>query len=421
MRNKIFKSGLSLTLALVLVLSVGVFGGTVSQAAPTLSEIQALKDEAAELTAEKDALSEKIDDTENEQFVILAKKKVLDEKIELTKAEIKNISEQIELYGKLIEEKEAEVQKAQEREDQQLALYKERVRRMEEYGSISYLAVLFDAASFSDLLARLDFIFEVMNYDEKLYHNYIESKEETQAAKVVLEETQAELEATKADLEDTKAEFDGQRKEADEYIAELESTLEGYMALYAEADAAEAEKWAEVDRLLAEYQAEQDRLTAANGGGSNDDDEEEDEPTDAPVGNGIFIWPVPASYWVTSEFGWRTHPVYGDQRHHNGIDIGADYYSNILAADGGTVLCAYYDWSYGNFVMIDHGNGFVTLYAHMEELYVSEGEYVSQGEVVGLCGSTGTSTGPHLHFEVRYDGTFVDPLDYLSDYPYMFC
>lgn len=405
MRKKLLKPIITLALAVAMFWCMATLDGNVAVAAPTMDEINALKDEAAEIAAEKDEIEEKIDAAEDERFAILAKKRVLDEQIELTKAEIANIEEQIALYEQLIEEKELEVQEAQRREDEQLALYKERVRKMEEAGSISYLSVIFDAASFSDLLARLDFVFEVMNYDEKLYHDYILAKEETQRAKEELEATKAELEQTKADLEAKKAELEEQRAQADAYIAQLESTLEGYEALYAEADAAEAEIWAEVDRLIAEYEAEQERLAAQNRPGN--------VATGAPA-SGAFIWPAPASKWITSPFGWRIHPVYGTEKHHNGVDIGAYWGSNIIAADAGRVISAYYDWSYGNFVMIDHGNGFVTLYAHMETLYVSAGEYVSQGQVLGLCGSTGTSTGAHLHFEVRYNGSFVNPLDYIS-------
>ncbi len=405
MHNKLLKTVLTLVLAAAMMWGIATLDGNTAHAAPTMSEINALKDEAAEIAAEKDALEEKIDAAEDERFAILAKKKVLDEQIELTKAEIKNIEEQIALYEQLIEEKELEVQEAQRREDEQLARYKERVRTMEEYGSISYWSVLFDAASFSDLLARIDFVFEVMNYDEVLYHDYIEAKEATIRAKEELEAVKADLEETKAELEDKKAELEEQRAQADEYIAQLESTIEGYEALYAEADAAEAEIWAEVDKLIEEYEAEQARLNAANGSPN--------VSTTAPA-SGSFTWPAPASRWVTSEFGWRDHPVYGTWKHHNGVDIGANWGSNIIAADSGRVLSAYYDWSYGNFVMIDHGNGFVTLYAHMETLYVSAGQNVSKGDVLGLCGSTGTSTGAHLHFEIRYNGSFVNPLDYIS-------
>ncbi|MBQ9858132.1 MAG: peptidoglycan DD-metalloendopeptidase family protein [Oscillospiraceae bacterium] len=451
MKNKTLKSVVSLTLMLLMIFGIATIDGNIAAAAPTLDEINRLKEEAAEIAAEKEEIEKNIENTETEIFKILAKKNAMDEQIALTIKEIENIEEQIALYEQLIEEKEIELQAAQEREDKQLALYRERVRVMEESGNITYLAVIFEAASFSDLLARLDFVFEVMNYDEKLYHDYIDAKEATQRAKEDLEATKKELEATKRELEAKKAELEKRREEANNYIKELESTLEGYEALYAEADAAEAEAWAEVDRMIAEYEAEKKRLeeerkrreeeekkkqeeenknnnenSGENSGETNDpeneddtgNEEEEDNNDDGATVHGYFIWPAPASYIVTSRYGMREHPVYGGQRFHYGIDIGASRGTNIIAADGGTIISAYKHDSYGWFAMIDHGNGYITLYAHMDALYVSQGQVVEQGTVLGPCGDTGTATGPHLHFEVRYNGEFQNPLGYLSGYSY---
>lgn len=421
---------ISAALAVLLLISV-LPVAAISDAAPTLDEINSLKAQASDIAAEKAELEEKIENAENEKFSLLAKKSALDDQIELTIKEIDIISDEIELYKQLISEKEAEVKKAQEKENRQLKLYRERVRSMEEKGSISYLAVIFDAATFSDLLARLDFVFEVMRYDEELYRAYIAAKEETQKAKSALEKTKEELEATLAEEEAKKAELEQRREEANGFIADLQSTIEGFTALFAEADAAEAEVWAEVDRLLAEYEAEKKKQEEANKKDEEDEPEEEvTEPEDEEESEeeeeekdysstGQFIWPAPASLIVTSTYGNRIHPVYGIERFHYGIDIGAYRGSDIVAADGGVVLCAYEDWSYGNFVMIDHGNGYITLYAHMDYLYVSEGDVVSQGEALGACGDTGTANGPHLHFEVRNNGVFEDPLDYLSGYSYV--
>lgn len=451
MNNIIVKRAITFTLAILMIFGISAADFGSSIAAPTMDEINRLKSQAANIAAEKDALEEQIADTENEKYAILAKKQFLDEQIALTIEEIELINEQIALYEELIIEKELELEEAQRREDEQLARYKERVRAMEEYGSISYFAVVFDAASFSDLLARIDFVFEIMNYDEELYHDYIEAKEATLKAKEELEAVKAELEDTKAELEDKKIELEERRKEADDYIAYLESTIEGYEALYAEADAAEAELWAEVDRLLKEYEEEKRRQeeeekkkqeeeekkeqednfdSETDGEDEESEDEESDNGDDSgetddgstdsetPDVKGYFIWPAPASYIVTSQYGMREHPIYGGQRFHYGVDIGASRGSSIVAADGGTVITAYKHSSYGWFVMLDHGNGYVTLYAHMDSLYVSAGDVVQQGDVLGPCGSTGTSNGPHLHFEVRNNGNFENPLSHLSGYSY---
>ncbi len=465
MNNKIFRTVVSFALVMLMVFGIATMDGNIAAAAPTLDEINRLKEEAAEIAAEKEEIESNIENTETAIFKILAKKNAMDEQIALTIKEIENIEEQIALYEQLIAEKESELQAAQEKEDKQLALYRERVRVMEECGNISYFAVIFEAANFSDLLARLDFVFEVMHYDEKLYHDYIAAKEATQQAKEELEATKKELEATRRELEKKKQELEKRREEANNYIKELESTLEGYEALYAEADAAEAEAWAEVDRMIAEYEAERKRQeeeekrrqeeeekkkqeeennknNSDNNNGEDDSDKDDNQSGDNSGNNdnntgngnedggndddddnevtvyGYFIWPAPASYIVTSRYGMREHPVYGGQRFHYGIDIGSARGTNIIAADGGTIISAYKHDSYGWFVMIDHGNGFITLYAHMDALYVSQGQVVERGTVLGPCGDTGTATGPHLHFEVRYNGEFQNPLDYLSGYSY---
>ena len=437
MRNKRFQSIIAIVLTVLLagtaVLSTVLQAGAVSQ-----SDIDALKSQAAELAGKKGDIQSQIDSYEYEQMTILEQKRVLDEQVMLTQEEIDNINAQIEQYELLIAEKETEVQEAQKKEDDQLELYKQRVRSMEENGNISYLAVLFDAADFSDLLARLDFIFEVMSYDKQLYNNYIAAKEETIAAKTSLEEAKAEQESAKEELEGKKEELEGDIEQADAFLAEVKSNLDKYEALYAEIDAAEADLNAEIEQKVAEYQAaleEQRRQEEAekennnNSSNNSNEDEKEDEKDNSSssgsdnssnsssgaTGNGYFIWPAPASYIITSDYGWRVRDN-GTARMHYGIDIGAGYGCNVLAADGGRVITTYYHWSYGNFVIIDHGNGYRTLYAHMSRVYVSPGQKVSQGEVIGLVGNTGDSNGAHLHFEVRSGGGCIDPKQFFSGY-----
>lgn len=436
MRNKRVKSIIASALA-VLIAATSVFGAGTDALAVTQSEIDKLKAESAEIASRKSEIQSQIDSFESEQMSILEKKRVLDEQVQLTQEEIDNITAQIENYKVLIAEKEVEVQQAQEREDEQLKQYQARVRTMEENGSISYLAVIFDAANFSDLLARLDFVFEVMNYDEQLYQSYIEAKEATQAAKQALEDSKAEEEAAKAELENKKDELDADIEEANNFLAEIESNIETYNALYDEAAAAEADLNQEIQDLVAKYEAEQAEIKRrqeeeaarreeenrqnnnnsgnnnSNNGGSNSGNNSGSKPT----GSGRFIWPAPASYIITSDYGIRTRDN-GTTRMHYGIDIGAGYGTNVLAADSGTVLTTYYHWSYGNFVIIDHGNGYQTLYAHMSRVYVSVGQSVSQGEVIGLVGNTGDSNGAHCHFEVRVNGSCQDPKSYLSGYSY---
>ena len=434
MRNKRVKSIIASALA-VIIAATSEFGAGTDALAVTQSEIDKLKAESAEIASRKSDIQSQIDSYEYEQMTILEKKRGLDEQVQLTQEEIDNITAQIENYKVLIAEKEVELQQAQEREDEQLKQYQARVRTMEENGSISYLAVIFDAANFSDLLARLDFVFEVMNYDEQLYQSYIEA---TQAAKQALEDSKAEEEAAKAELENKKAELDADIEEANNFLAEIESNIETYNALYEEAAAAEADLNQEIQDLVAKYEAEQAEIkrrqeeeaarreeenknnnnnSGNNSGNDSSSGDSGNTGGSKPTGSGRFIWPAPASYIITSDYGIRTRDN-GTTRMHYGIDIGAAYGTNVLAADSGTVLTTYYHWSYGNFVIIDHGNGYQTLYAHMSRVYVSVGQSVSQGEVIGLVGNTGDSNGAHCHFEVRVNGSCQDPKSYLSGYGY---
>ena len=422
-----------MALLLTGILAVSGLGGTAR--AVTQEDIDVLKEKAEGYEAQKAEVQAKIDNLVVDKNNTLEKKAALDEQIMLTQQEIDNIERQIEMYEQLIADKSAEVEAAQAREDAQLEQYRERVRNMEENGNISYLAVLFEASSFSDFLSRLDFIHEVMNYDEELYQDYIEAKKETEAARQALEDSKAEEQVAKILEGVKKEELEEQVRAAEAYVAQLQKDIETQEAYYAQVDALEDEIKAEITKKEAELaaQIEAERKKAAEeearrkaaeeaarrSSGSSSSSSSSSSGASA-YGNGYFIWPCPSCYGITSDYGYRVHPISGAYRFHSGVDIGGGYGASILAADRGTVISAYYHWSYGNMVMISHGNGYVTLYAHMSSIAVSSGQTVSQGQVIGYVGSTGDSTGPHLHFEVRYNGNYCDPLDYLSGYGYFF-
>lgn len=398
MRQKKFVQIVAVVLALVLLLTLilSVISYAALAAAPSQEEIDALKAESENLEKKKAEAESQINSLEYEQLSYLAKKEVLDEQVILTEAEITNINEQIAVYDNLIVEKEAEVIEAQKKEDRQLELYKLRVRAMEENGKISYLAVIFDASDFADLLARLDFVHEVMKYDDEMYDNYVNAKKATVAAKEGLEDARAEQQAARDELEVKKDELLEKVEDAQNYLIEIESSLESYEAYCAELDAAQVE----LEKEIKEKTAELERINQQK----------------MLTGSGSFTWPAPASNVITSTFGTRLHPIYNYYRTHYGVDIGAYYGSNVLASDRGTVTTSAYHWSYGNYIVVNHGNGYVTLYAHLSSRLVSAGDEVSQGDVIGLVGSTGDSTGAHLHFEIRENGTCINPLDYFSGY-----
>ncbi|MDR2664708.1 MAG: peptidoglycan DD-metalloendopeptidase family protein [Oscillospiraceae bacterium] len=408
MKNKRTVRAIAIFMALLMVLSViyGVVSSLtqVASAAVTQGQIDELKKQAGELDKKKQAVQSELNSLKYDQMSNMAKKEVLDERISLTEEEIVNIGEQINIYDRLINEKAAEVVSAQGREDSQLASYKERIRAMEEYGSISYIAVIFDASSFSDLLARLDFVDAVMRADEDTYKKLQTARMETMAAKEALEGSKRDQEDERERMKQKETELEEQLVQAVAVIAALEDSIETSAAHYQEISAERERLQKAINEKVEELRRQEE--ARARTGGSN------------VVGTGRLMWPSAASNYVTSRFGSRYHPIYRYYRMHDGIDIGAKYGTNVYAADSGTVVTSAYSSSYGNYVVLSHGNGMTTLYAHMSTRKVKEGDTVSRGSVVGLVGSTGASTGPHLHFEVSVGGSRKNPLSYFQSGTY---
>jgi murein DD-endopeptidase MepM/ murein hydrolase activator NlpD len=408
MKNKRIIRAIAIFMALLMVFSV-IYGVVSSltqsaSAAVTQGQIDELKRQAGELDKKKQTVQSELNSLKYDQMSNMAKKEVLDERISLTEEEIVNIGEQIDIYDRLINEKAAEVVKAQGREDDQLAAYRERIRAMEEYGAISYIAVIFDASSFSDLLARLDFVDAIMRADEDTYRKLQTARLETVAAKEALEESKLDQEEERERMTLKEAELEDQLVQAEAVIAELENSIETSTAHYQEISAEREKLQTSINEKVEELRR-QEEARARTGGSS-------------VVGTGQLIWPSAASNYVTSRFGTRYHPIYRYYRSHDGVDIGAKYGTSIYAADSGTVVTSAYSSSYGNYVVLSHGNGMTTLYAHMSSRKVKEGDTVSRGSVIGLVGSTGASTGPHLHFEVSVSGSRKDPLKYFQSGTY---
>lgn len=402
-QQKIFIRIMAVLLALFLAASVllGVISSTMPRAsAVTQSQIDDLEATQEELEAKQQQVAEQINSLAYEQSTAIAKKAVLDEQIDLTQQEIDNATLQIEEYEKLIAVKEVEVTEAQDKQEKQWETYKIRMRNMEENGTISYFSVLFQARSFSDLLARLDYIAEIMEYDAKVYEQYNQARLDTIAAKEELEILKVDQETAKIELQDKKADLEVQVAEAGQMLAEIQNDMEALQALRDEYDAEMDALDQEIRDLIEELESQ----------------EQQNNSSDSVVGTGNFIWPSADSRYVTSLYGGRIHPILGYWKSHTGIDIAASYGTNVYAADGGTVIMASWNGGYGNCVMINHGNGYITLYGHMSSLAVSAGETVSQGETIGYVGSTGMSTGPHLHYEVYYNGVRTDPLQFYSNY-----
>lgn len=295
-----------------------------------------------------------------------------------------------------------------------------RVRDIYINGQISYLDVLFGAKDFGDFLTRMDLLKRVMIRDSELVSEVL-------AYQTEIKEVGKQLEADKRIQEEladkaAKAMEVKQEKVAKQQalIDLMENDKEVYDRQYDEMMASSAE----VERLIhakeeemrraaeaARRQAEQEARAAQAGNVDVVEFGEDGGGYVMPSYGGGMIWPISGP--ITSEFGWRTHPIFGSARFHSGIDIGGDYGLPIHAAAGGVVIESGWIGGYGNTIMIEHGSGIVTLYGHNESLAVGVGQQVNQGDVIAYCGSTGNSTGPHCHFEVRVGGEPVSPWDYL--------
>ena len=368
--------------------------------AVTQADIDALKNDAADLTSQRKELESKLDALKDDKSQALAKKQLLDQKVTNTAAQIKNVEAQIADYAALITQTEAELLDAQQREEAQYELFCTRVRAMEERGKVSYWSVLFKAESFTDLLGRLDIVNEIMDADQAVIDQLQALQVEIEEKKASLEASKAESEAAKADLVAKKTELDAQRKEAIALVNEINDNENEYKETLDELDKEEERIQAMIVKKSKELAAQQ---AAQNGGTSN-----------AALGG--YIWPV-SSHYITSTFGGRASPGGIGSTNHKGIDIGrVGYTTEIHAAKAGTVIVSQYSSSYGNYVVVSHGSGNTTLYAHMSSRKVSVGAYVNQGDVLGVTGSTGHSTGPHLHFEISENGVRITPLNYLTGY-----
>lgn len=421
--RKRFITIVAIVLSLLMLFSVLIsvlssMAGAVSQ-----SDIDSLNEQKAALQSEQAVLESEIAGLQSEQATVLEQKAALDEQNELARQEIELINEQIDIYDQLIENKSDELEEAIAAQEEQTEKYQTRMRAMEEEGTVSYLAILFDATSFSDLLSRLDMIWEIMENDSQLEAEFIAASEHVAQVKAEYEETLAEQEVVQAELLARKADLEQQIEEAYELIAEIEADIESHQAEYLANEAAEEELDAEINALIAELEAqrqaeeaarqEQAQAQAQEEGQQNSTDNTVtgDTTPSSETTSGTFIWPT-TGYTISSSYGYRIHPIFGTQKFHAGIDIAVSSGQPIYAAASGTVVTAVYSSSYGYYVMIDHGNGYYTLYAHMTQYIVSNGQSVSQGDVIGYVGSTGWSTGPHLHYEVRVNGSTVDPMSF---------
>ena len=363
--------------------------------AVTQADIDALKKDAASLDSKKKELESQLDALADDKAEVLQRRKLLDQQVANTSAQIQNLESQISEYSALITQSEEELAETERQEAEQYELFCKRVRAMEEQGTVDYWSVLFRANSFGDLLSRLDAVNEIMEYDQRVIAQLKALQAEIEEKKASLEESKSQTESAKGELVAKKKELDAQRQQAIALIQEIQSNENQYESALSALDAEEERIQANIVKLSRELAAQQ----AAQG-----------KPTQSSSGG--YIWPVDSRY-ITSTVGGRTSPGGVGSTNHKGTDIGrVGYTSPIYASKAGTVIVSQYSSSYGNYVVVSHGSGNTTLYAHMSSRKVEVGQYVNQGAVLGITGSTGNSTGPHLHFEITENGVRINPLSH---------
>lgn len=374
------------------ILAFVMIAGTILSALPlsAATNVDKLKDELSDVTRKKKAAQEELQKLKGKKSSILNEIEQIDKEITAAEREIELQQELIAEYDSMIAQKETELAEGERKEQEQYQKLKSRVRLMHEQGSMSYLSILLSSDDFSDFLSRYEIVSQISKYDKNLFETLKAIKEEIAQKKVELESDRAEAVRMKSDMEANKAALEKRMSERNTQMKAVESAEAETKKLYSEI-AEEEDRLAEAIRKEIAAQAAQSGSTYVGG---------------------TFMWPLPAANnVVTCKYGMRTHPITGVYKLHTGVDLRATSGTNIYAANNGTVTTATYNKAYGNYVVIDHGGGVATLYAHMSKLKVSKGQTVTQGTIIGLVGSTGYSTGPHLHFEVIRNGKYVNPID----------
>lgn len=376
-----------------------IFTAVPNAEAVTKADINALKKQQQQINTNKANLQGKISAVQNDTAKAAEKKALLEEQISEIYQELTVTNSLIQEYTQQIADKAVELQKAEEEETRYYDLFCERVRAMEEGEEVNYWSILFSADDFSDLIDKVNMISEIMDYDNHVMDELAIASAAVADAKQQLETLRSEQDANKRTLESSKAELDKQEKALEavinemkakesQYKEQLDELSEDYVDLSNDISSAEKKYAAQLEAARKQQQASSGSSSSSSGGKVT------------LTGNGGFIWPLSGYTQLSSKYGGRTHPITGRKSTHGGIDIPAKRNAKIAAAKSGTVVISGYHSSYGNYVVIAHGDGSKTLYAHMNSRACSAGDSVSQGQVIGYVGSTGSSTGNHLHFEV---------------------
>lgn len=414
-------------LLLTLLMSIlPTFAGAASSG-EIRKQIIALQQERKEVQNQIADVKKQYKENENEIADLIAQKNVVDQEIQLLNTQIININEQISAYNLLIADKQDELDTAEDRLEALNQENKERIRTMEEEGEISYWEVLFKANSFSDLLDRLNMVEEIAASDKRRLQELSDAANKVEEAQAELETEKGELETTKKDLDDTQAEMNEKNKESEALLQELLQKADDLQALEEECKEQENAFLKQIAAMEVQFNAAKQReweawkatsvppTTQAGGTGGSSSGGTSGSSGSSSGGSGG--WLVPCSYTsITSPFGNRNSPTSGASSYHQGVDLDTGTGDPVYASRAGVVTVAGWGNAAGNYVQINHQDGFSSIYMHLSSYCVSAGQIVSAGQLIGATGATGITTGDHLHFGISYNGVYVNPCNYVALY-----
>ena len=391
-------------LGLILVLAAGIPIQASSASTEKVTEddastksLQEAQDEKAQLEKALKEAQGTIEDLKDSKGDIESKVTELNQQLIDISARITDLENQLTAKSEDIQETKDELAGAKEREAQQYADMKVRIQFMYENGQTSYLEALLSSRNISEFLNSADYIAQIQSYDRQKLTEYQDTVESIVNLEAQLEQEYTDLEALKSTVESNKATVAAMMRQKESELADISGDIEDAQS---DADYYAAEIQAQEELIAAIKRAEAEKAAAG--------------VEEHPYTGGAFRWPCPSSTRVTSDYGTRVSPMSGASSNHKGIDIGASAGADIIAAADGTVTAASYSSAAGNYVMIDHGGGLYPVYMHASSLLVSPGQTVSAGDVIAKVGSTGISTGSHLHFGVSLNGSYVSPWSYLG-------
>lgn len=364
-------------------------------------EIDRLKEEADRIEQQQKEIEDQLDENDAQTLSFAEEKMRIDNDLELARQEVENLEAQIHQYNLLVAEKQAELDELTEKQNTLMQKFRLRMRSLQERGNISYWQVLFHSASFEDMLMRKTMVEEIAASDQRMLGQIRENAEQVLLAKESLTEQKAMLEEKKVEQAAAQEALEHKRAESDQAISELIASRQDLVE--------------EQERIQDDMDALEKEIAAREEELNRQQQQNNYVPVVTEAG---FLFPVSLNGYqcMTSPYGYRVHPISGVTRLHNGVDLAAVTGTPIFASKSGVVTTACIGWGngYGNHVVINHGDGYSTLYAHQSALNVYEGQIVSQGDVIGYVGSTGNSTGPHLHFTVFKNGETINPMSCIS-------